>query len=212
MEKKIVVAIPAMNTVPTQFAASLAILQKPEDTVIGFQMGSLAFTARNNLAKAAVDMGADYVFWLDSDMTFEPDTLMRLLKIAEDHPDDIISGLYFRRVAPYTPVVYDVLDIQDKDATYRIVQDIPDEMFEVAAVGFGCCLTPASALKAVMDEFGAPFNHIRGVGEDLSFCWRARQCGVKIYCDPSISCGHVGYMVFTRAFYDRQFSATKEGT
>ena len=42
---KILVAIPAMNTVPTQFAASLALLRKDEDTVIGFKIGSLVHMA-----------------------------------------------------------------------------------------------------------------------------------------------------------------------
>lgn len=209
---KIAIAIPAMNQVPTQFAASLAILQRPEDTVVGFQMGSLIYHARNNLAKAAVETGAEYVLWLDSDMTFEPDTLVKLLEDHKQGKGDIIGGLYFKRVAPFTPVVYKVLDIGETETSYQIQTDIPDEPFEAEACGFGCVLTPVKVLKDVMDKFGAPFNPIRGTGEDLCFCWRARQCGYKIVIDPSIECGHVGYQVITRAFYDKVMNyGTGEG-
>lgn len=202
---KILVAIPAMNTVPTQFAASLALLRKDEDTVIGFKMGSLVHMARNDLALAAVQMGADCVLWLDSDMVFEPDTLERLLKDYEQGKGDIISGIYFKRVAPFNPVLYEMFDIGE-ETKYKLQAKIPDEIFSVAACGFGCVLTPTKVLKDVMDKYGAPFNMIGGNGEDLCFCWRARQLGYSIVCDPSVSCGHVGYQVVTKAYYDRLMS------
>jgi GT2 family glycosyltransferase len=200
---KTLIAIPAMNQVPTQFAASLAVLQKDENTVIGWQISSLVYLARNTLAKAAIEMGADYVLWLDSDMTFEPDTLIRLLKDHEEKRGDIISGLYFKRVPPYTPVLYEVFEAGETESSYLIQTKIPDGFFEVQACGFGCVLTPVEVIRAVAHEYGAPFTQIKGNGEDLSFCWRARQLGYKIVVDPSISCGHVGYQVITRSFYDK---------
>ena len=42
------------------------------------------------------------------------------------------------------------------------------------------------------------FAPINGVGEDLSFCWRARQCGYKIWCDPSIALGHEIRTIITK--------------
>lgn len=200
---KTVVAIPAMNSVPTQFAASLALLRKDEDTVIGFKIGSLVYSARNELALSAVKMGADYVLWLDSDMVFEPDTLDRLMKDAQEKQGDIISGVYYKRVYPYTPVLYEKFDITDNQTTHKVQAEIPDHIFEIDACGFGCVLTPVPVLKAVIDKYGAPFNPLNGNGEDLSFCWRARQLGCKIFCDPSVQCGHVGYQIITKSFYDR---------
>lgn len=199
---KTLIAIPAMNQVPTQFAASLAILDKPADSIVGFQVGSLIFTARNNIAKAAVEMGAEVVLWLDSDMTFEPDTLKKLLVDYEEHKGAIISGVYFKRVAPYVPVLYEEFDIEGGETTHQIHADIPDEIFEVKACGFGCVLTPVQILKDVMDKYGAPFNPIGGNGEDLCFCWRARQLGYKVLVDPAVECGHVGYQVITRSFWE----------
>ena len=65
------------------------------------------------LGKAALDMGADYVLWLDSDMTFPADTLERMLATMQEKDLDILTGVYYRRRSPYTPVLFDQLEIVD---------------------------------------------------------------------------------------------------
>ena len=78
---KILVCVPCMDMVAAGFAQSLAMLQKGgNETAIMFQCGSLVYDARNKLAKQAIEMGADWTMWFDSDMIFEPDTMVRLLK------------------------------------------------------------------------------------------------------------------------------------
>ena len=197
---KILIAIPAMEQVPSQFAHCLASLKKIEQCAITFQIGSLIYTSRNELAKKAIEMEADYVFWLDSDMVFENDVLE---KIYEDRNlGDIITGLYFRRVQPYTPVLFDKLDIDENGCKWTDFDCLPDEPFEVGGCGFGCVLTPTNVFIDVVNKFGDMFSPIGGVGEDLSFCWRARQCGYNIVCDPKITLGHVGHYVITKEFYD----------
>ena len=108
---KVLIAVPCMDQVPAQFAQCLATLTKVESSVVAFQIGSLVYTSRNNLAAIAIEQGADYIFWLDSDMMFAPDTLVRMFDDLKH--GDIVSGLYFRRVAPFTPVIYNKLDIDD---------------------------------------------------------------------------------------------------
>lgn len=202
--KKTLIAVPCMDQVPAPFAASLATLKKAEDTLVAFQISSLVYTARNELAAAAIRLEADFILWLDSDMVFEPDTLQRLLDDYQQGKGDIISGLYFRRVAPFTPVLYEKYEITGPNgaAIWRETTKIPDEIFEVGGCGFGCVLMPTDILFDVMGKYGNPFDPIGGSGEDLSFCWRARNCGYKIVCDPSISCGHVSHQVITRQYYE----------
>lgn len=194
------IAVPCMDQVPAQFAQSLATLQKEEKTYITFQIGSLIYTSRNNLAKLAIQYGVDNVIWFDSDMMFAPDTMLKLLKYAGR--GEIVSGLYFRRVQPFTPVIMDKLEFEDGRAIWHDATNIPDEPFEVAGCGFGCVMTPTEILMDVQAKYGTLFTPINGTGEDLSFCWRARQLGYKIICDPSISLGHVGHHVITREFYE----------
>lgn len=202
---RILIAVPCMDSVPSQFAQSLATLNKVEECVVAFQMGSLIYNSRNYLATAAVKMEADYILWLDSDMVFPSDTLERLWK--DRDKGDIVTGIYYRRVEPYKPVLYSRLDIDDNGCQWENCEDIKDEIFEVEGCGFGCVLTPTNVFIDVMNRFGNMFSPINGVGEDLSFCWRAKQCGYNIVADPGIQLGHVGHYVVDRKFYDAYNSA-----
>ena len=200
-----------MDTVPSQFAQSLAVLNKVENCAIAFQMGSLIYTSRNNLASMAVQNECDYVLWLDSDMIFPPDVLQKLLEDREK--GDIITGVYYRRVKPFKPVLYSKLEINDEGCDWLGYDDYPtDDLFEVAGCGFGCVLTPTNVFLDVAQKFGDMFAPINGVGEDLSFCWRAKQCGYKIMADPSIQCGHVGHYVVDRQFFETYKVARKNET
>ena len=204
------IAVPCMDQVSAHFAQSLAMLEKVGDCAIAFQVGSLIYNSRNDLAVQAVKMGADQVLWLDSDMLFTPDTMKRLIEAKKY--GDIVSGLYFRRVAPYRPVLFDTLTIDDEGCKWTEPKEIPAEPFEVAGVGFGCVLTPTEVFLSVMEKHGYLFQPLKGVGEDLSFCWRARQCGYKIAVDPSIACGHVGHHIVTRDFYETYTKTRKGGS
>ena len=182
-----------MDMVATGFCQSLAMLQKSGHEVsIMFQVGSLIYDSRNRLAKQALKMSADYTMWFDSDMIFEPDTMRKLL--ADDK--DIVSGMYFRRAHPYSLVAFDELDIENKKFKDA---EIPAEMTKVGGVGFGCVLMKTEVLFNVAAKFGCWFDPVNGFGEDLSFCWRARECGYEVYLDPKVSCGHVGHVVVTEA-------------
>ncbi len=195
------IAVPCMDQVPAQFAQCLSMLEKVDACAVSFNVGSLIYSSRNDLAIRAIKMGADYVFWLDSDMVFEPDVLKRLFERKDK--GDIITGAYYRRVPPFSPVLYEKLDFDDKGAcSWKECETVPQDVFEVAGCGFGCVLMPTDIFLDVQSRFGAMFNPINGTGEDLSFCWRARQLGFKIVCDPTIPLGHVGHHVITREYYE----------
>lgn len=197
---KILIAIPSMDTVPVQFASSLAMLQRTGDCSVAFQVGSLVYTARNDLAKAAIKSEADLVFWLDSDMVFAPNTLTDMVKTLEEHPEiDILSGVYFRRRPPYSPVLLEELELDEEGkCTSKDLEEIPEGLFEVAGAGFGCVLMRTEVLMAIIAENqGRCFDPFLGVGEDLSFCIRARRLGYKVMVDPAMECGHVGNAIIT---------------
>ena len=207
---KTLIAVPAMDQVPAQFCASLAMLKRTGDSVVGFEISSLIYTARNNLSARAIQLGADYVLWLDSDMVFAPDILERLFADYSAGKGDIISGLYFRRVAPFKPVLFSAVESTAEGPFTAEPESIPDDVFEIAGCGFGCVLMPTGVLMDVIGKYGNPFDPINGMGEDLSFCWRARQCGYRIVCDPAVSLGHVANMVVDRSFFD-SYNSHKEG-
>ena len=198
---KILIAIPCMDQVPSQFAQSLACLNRVDDCQVAFQIGSLIYNSRNQLAIEGIKAECDYIFWMDSDMVFPPNALEKLIE--DRGKGDIITGVYYRRVLPYAPVLFKKLEITDDGCDWEGYDDYPtDGIFDLDGCGFGCVLTPTNVLVDVFNTYGNAFAPIGGVGEDLSFCWRARQCGYKIVCDPTIQCGHVGHYVVDKTFHD----------
>lgn len=206
----ILIAVPSMDSVPAVFAQSLSMLEKVGDCAVAFQVGSLIYNSRNELARQALKMGADYVMWFDSDMQFQPDTLKRMLSIMEANDLDILSGVYYRRVPPYTPVLFEKLEMDSNQHCEHLnMAKVPDGLFEVEAIGFGCVLMTTSVLLDVIAKFKDAFSPIGRVGEDLSFCIRARECGYKIYADSSIQLGHCSHSIVTKEFFEA-YSTSKE--
>lgn len=200
---KVFIAVPSMDTVPALFCQSLALLQRAGDTMIGFEVGSLVYNARNNLARQAIKAEADWVLWLDSDMVFAPDFLQRMLAVCQENNIDFLTALCFRRKPPYTPTLFDRLEKIEKGASYTALLSVPDGRFQVGGCGFAGVLMSTDVLLSVASKFdGRMFDPINGFGEDVAFCWRARQCGYEIWCDSEIEMGHVGQCVVTRGFFD----------
>ena len=206
--KKILIAIPTMSTVPTEFMASMLGLQTVEQTKISIAANSLVYMARNQLAMQAIDNGFDYIFWLDSDMTFPRDALKRLYQTAVSADFDLVSGIYFTKSIPPKPVVYkEVKWDADEDGTINHEAepwyDYPkDEVFGIGGTGFGGVLVKTQAILDVAEKFRcSPFEPLPMLGEDLSFCWRMSQLGKHMVCDSRVKFGHVGSYVFDENVY-----------
>lgn len=207
---KVFVAVPSMDQVPALFCQSLAMLRRDHETVVGFEIGSLVYAARNNLAKTAIKMDADWVLWLDSDMVFNPDLLQRMLKVCEDNNLDILTAICFRRRPPYTPTIFDRLEVINEKCSFTAFLSVPEGLFEIGGCGMAGCLMRTEVLMDVAAKFGGrPFDPIYGMGEDVAFCWRAKECGYKIFCDSDIEMGHVGTTIVTRKYFEA-FNGGKE--
>lgn len=199
---KTLIAVPCMDQVAAPFAQNLAAMEKKGEVFVSFLIGSLIYESRNTLAKQAIATKADYIMWLDSDMTFAPDTMTRLQQHMEEGKD-IVTGLYFRRRPPFTPVLFKTLERIDEDsAKHENYDDYPDNgLFEIGGCGFGCVMTRTSVLEDVFLNYHKCFDPVCSIGEDLAFCLRARELGCKIYCDSTIKCGHVGQLVVDESVY-----------
>lgn len=202
---KTLIAIPCMDKLDTSFVESLIRLQG-SDYGVKFAASSLIYDARNKLGAVADANGAEYIFWLDSDMTFEPDTLVRMFKSLGDK--DFITGLYFNRRPPHRPTIFKKAGFKQGEGREIIpiaehYLDYPkNEIFEIEACGFGCVLMKTEMCLKVLEEQGLPFSPILGFGEDISFCIKARECGYKLYCDSSIKCGHTAHIIINEDTFE----------
>lgn len=208
---KILVAVPCMDTWPINFGVSLIeMLMYSQQKFFGDEIklcpisNSLIYDSRNLLSLTAIEQNFDYVMWLDSDMVFPPDLIEYMLGTMDILGDvDMLTEVYYMRKPPHSPVLYSVIEepeLKDGQVQKKIqtMTNIPDSLFTVEGCGFGCVMTKVSLLKEVWDKFGPAFTPYTWASEDMSFCYRVKQLGKKIWCDSVRTIGHIGTAVFDK--------------
>lgn len=213
---KTLIAIPCMDTIETDFVESLLNLRHVGEVEIKLLKGTLVYDARNQLTQYALQKGGfDYVLWLDSDMTFEPDLLEKLLADFEENKDiNAVTGLCFGRRPPFKPCIFKKLEVVQRGQMIMPECenwfDYPrDRLFEVKGCGFACLMMRTSMLEA-MGIYGVPFFPVGGLGEDLTFCWRASKLDLKIHCDSRLKIGHIMRSVIDEETRDQCFQMAAE--
>ena len=199
---KILIAVPSHDMVHADFTRCMMNLDKPAGTSFAMITSTLVYTARTLIANKAVEMGFDRVLWVDADMTFDPDALIRLSKDMDEHNLDMVCGIYFTRKAPIMPSIHSHIKWEVKpdgwvDTDCRCFVDYPeDSLFEIESCGFGFVMTSVPLLAKMNEIYGSPFYPLMGMGEDTTFCIRARKEGFKIWCDSRVKVGHIGLYEF----------------
>jgi glycosyltransferase involved in cell wall biosynthesis len=143
--------------------------------------------ARNALVTAAMGINADYVCFLDADMTFPPDTLHRLYFDSKD----IVGVLYPGRIHPHPPNIF-YFD-KDKSLVQAEKADRTSPLIEVDAVGTGVMLIRKKVFKELPEPW---FFYKNDFSEDIVFCKEAKKVGYRIYVDTTLDIGHIGDEIF----------------
>ena len=210
---KTLIAIPCFDMVHADFMDSFVKLQKTPDSAFTMVKNTMIYIARDIIAANAIQAGFERVLWLDSDMVLPADALLKL-SADMDQGMHLVSGLYFTRKPPVKPVAYSDLWWKQTengiDTGAENLWEYKEGLNEIAACGFGCCLTSVDLLKRVGDRFGSPFMPIDGMGEDMAFCMRVKELGEKMFVDTSVKCGHVGQETYNETYYIRQGKRVSE--
>lgn len=166
-------------------------------------------TARNRAAGHFLDAtSAPWLWMIDTDMGFAPDTLERLLAEADPITRPIVGALCFaqREVAEdgmggyVTRPVPTIYDWQSDGAGlygFQARADYPpDTLVRCAGTGAACLLIHRRVLEQVEARFGRTwFDRFEArdgwVGEDLSFCMRVEQVGVGVHVHTGIGTSHL---------------------
>lgn len=148
---------------------------------------------RNGCAQRALEEGADYLLWIDADMTFPADGLARLLA----HNREVVGCNCPTRVTPIRPTAYRFHGEQCSPV-YPEAGLVSAKIIEkVAYMGFGFCLVNGDVMRRV-GPFRPHPTSSNGLGEDIQFFEDVRGLGVSVCLDHALSeqIGHVGQAVY----------------
>ena len=168
---------------------------------------------RNSSCWAVLDSEADFWLTFDADMVFPPTIMADLLRVMTQGGEtydpetkktrqvspgeiDILSGLYFKKTPPFPPV-NGVFTLDDNRYWHSPINTEYKGLVRNDVIGAGCmCVRPA-ALKKIgspwfqYQEITEPNGKPAISSEDVWFCQRAQDCGLQVWTDTRLVCGHI---------------------
>ena len=196
-KKRILIAIPTNKNIEAQTFKSIYDLIIPEGYEVDFQYfwGYQVDQVRNLIAHWIVNGGYDYLFAVDSDISFEKDTLVRLLS----HNKDIVSGIYIQRI-PGTHIIEVMRKNPHGGVTHVDWNDIKGQgLVPIDGCGFGCVLVKGEVFRAIPYPhfvYHSAIDHKHTLSEDVHFCNQARDRGFTLWADTDVICEHTGSWTF----------------
>lgn len=191
-KKRVLVAIPTAKNIEVDTFKSIYDQIVSDNIEVDFQYfyGYRIDQIRNLIADWAIRGNYDYLFSVDSDVTFDKNVLQKFI----DHDVDIVSGVYRQRKSEQ------ILEIYSMEGGNMDWADLRDkELVEIGACGFGCVLVKREVFEGVGQpafEYHVALDHKNTISEDWDFCAKARAKNFKVWADTDVVCGHIGSTVF----------------
>lgn len=173
-------------------------------TCVYMSYDALVQRARNDIFKLAVDSGVDDLFFIDTDVDWNPDDFFRLL----NHDADIVASPLVKKSD---------LEIYAVKLTGDFVVE-DNGLASVDGVSTGFMRIRKEAIQKLWEaseEYQEPHKQepsrnvfevkvVDGqlVSEDISFCQKWIDLGGKVYIDPLVNCGHTGSKRWVGNFYE----------
>ena len=205
---RILIAVPTFETIYPDTYKSIWDLDKCGhevlfDSVRGYDVA----TARNRIARKAMDLDADYVLMVDNDVTLPKFALQFLLEDAREvnlgyyahrgednlyHGRTCLCKLYDEDGKEY---YHYPLESEYTAEEMRLMNDDGVSKIEIHGGGMGCALIRTDVFRKLSYPWYDWVNYgdaNRGMlSEDLYFCALCRTAGIKIYGDVRVGCGHL---------------------
>lgn len=151
----------------------------------------------------AEDFESAYVFWLDSDMVFEPLQVLQTIYKMEKYDLDILSGIYYTGDGKTLTVLKDDSEeclMQNGSFKYYSLDELKElaetheaKICEVSNVGLGFVCVRNEMFEKIDYPWFQPefYKNMNGFyNDDLSIFRKFKSIGAKIYCDTTIIVGH----------------------
>lgn len=190
----IVIGMPTVGNVDPRilqgFAGVVADATRCGTVGIATPIGLLPYDkARNAVFDAAIQMKADYLMSLDSDMILPLKLVSRLLEALQANRAQAASGYYLRRGFPFTCVW------SAEPPNRRMMPvDAKEGIHTIKMTGFGCVLIDMNWVRENMKEpYCRCYEGEDGYWfiDDSSFFKQFHECGGKLVGVREVSCGHL---------------------
>lgn len=181
----------------------IATLTSPNAALVGsffdYPSGPVLSIARNTCAESFLASGQEWLWFVDSDTVFGPDTLARLLALADPVERPVLAaavpilGRSARSEAGGLPdLFWSAFTAAPDGGLDPIGAGTPlDEVVRVDAVGTGCVLIHRTVLEAVgPGPFCEESSGGAVIGEDLAFCRRCDKLGIPVHLAAQVRVGH----------------------
>lgn len=217
--KSLFIALPAYDfKVSLKLAISLArFAQAAPQHGITIQIGSICgcsvvSRARNLLAQDLLESQCDYLLFIDSDINFEPDDILRLMAWGSDPKKGIVAAV--PRTRSEDKVYIANLDYDENNeltmnrmglvratrvatAFMLVRREVFETMVEAHPEWKYYDKRSDRVVPCLFDFKLADEGYI---GEDFLFCDRVRDLGFEVWVDPSITLGHMGVQEYVGNF------------
>lgn len=186
-------------------------------------------SGRNKVAAEFLDStDGEWLFCIDTDMGFAPDTVDRLVSYGDKYKRPVLGGLAFKLSRKrdrgdfhaerfgVEPTLYEYVELED-ELGFRPMLDYPrDQVVRVAGTGAAVLLIHRSALEKMRARFGDSWfdtithpTALRGgprtFSEDLSFCVRLQALDVPVHVHTGVkTCHDKGGVFLDEHEYDRR--------
>ncbi len=167
-------------------ATLIALFKAKPDMRFIVKISPYVHENRERVAEDFLKTDYTHLFFVDSDMYFQPDVLDKLL--ASDK--DIIGAQYYRRN-----------ETKDKDPVVPTRYDMPgmsypNRIFVNYAAGTGCLLIKREAFEKIPKPWFGLGTEDNWLGEDVFFCKKAKENGIETWMDAGLAVGHIGERIY----------------
>lgn len=165
--------------------------------------------ARNDVVRHFLDENnAEWLWLIDTDMGFAPDTVERLVEAADPVERPVLGALCFGLketesdgmggflVRPF-PTLYDWARDGEGTFGFHIRRDYkPNTVTQVAGTGAACLLIHRSVVEKLRADLGDTWfdqskqTDGKPVSEDLSFCYRVNAAGFRVFVHTGVQTTH----------------------
>ncbi len=160
-------------------------LIKPSDYIIHRAMGPSIAKNRNIIIRLAMQNHCSHLLFLDDDMIFKPDLVIKLLS----HDKDVVTAHCKIRYPPFKSVLVKGINFNNDLVLYDLK---PGEkgLLKIWASGLACTLINCSILEKFIQYTSIGQLHPDELSEDITFYIELERAGFEAYCDLDCHVGH----------------------